>query len=141
MNSVSNTLFTLNSDITNISASVNTTNDNVLIVSESVGRVLAEIGGVQVDITDIKGEIFNISGSLVEIESLLRSPVTASLVDSQQQALFDIQAKMTELWKLHGLEAGNPLVVTNTSRTTNDITQTIATVGTGSAQSTTVIRQ
>lgn len=37
--------------------------------------------------------------------------------------------KMAEMWKLHGLESNNPLVVSPTGRTTSDITQTVATVG------------
>lgn len=38
-------------------------------------------------------------------------------------------AQLAEVWKLHGLQNGNPLVVSSTGRTTNDITQTVTTVG------------
>lgn len=66
--------------------------------------------------------------------------VTSSLVDLQQQALFDIQDKITEIWTLHGLDISNPLNVTHFERTAGAISQSITTVGTGSSQETAINR-
>jgi len=41
----------------------------------------------------------------------------------------DQATQLLELWKVHGLQSGNPLVVSPTGRTATGITQTVATVG------------
>ena len=101
---------------------------------------LATLNTINVNTADTNAVVYDISGSLVEIQSLLRSPVTASLVDAQQQALFDIRDKVVEMWTLQGLDGGNPLTVTLTSRTAGSISQSISTVD-GDDPSTTVTRQ
>ncbi len=53
-----------------------------------------------------------------------------------QEALLELLGKVTELHRIHGLQAGVPLVVTQTARTAGAIAQTIATAG----SSTTVTR-
>ena len=83
--------------------------------------------------------LFNIEGKVVSIFSGA-TPVSASLVSDQLTTLTDIQEKIAEIWKLHGLDASNPLTVTRTSRTFDDIVQSISTIGTGSAQETTITR-
>ena len=54
--------------------------------------------------------------------------------------LNDIQTKLTEIWKLHGLDSNNPLNVTTTTRTFDDIIQSIITTGEGDSQETTITR-
>jgi len=101
---------------------------------------LATLNTINTTTQDTNTVVYDISGSLVEVQSLLRSPVTASLVDAQQQALFDIQDKVIQLWTLQGLDVSNPLNVTLTSRTAGSISQSISTVD-GDDPSTTVTRQ
>lgn len=101
---------------------------------------LATLNTINANTADTNAVVYDISGSLVEIQSLLRSPVTASLVDAQQQALFDIRDKVVEMWTLQGLDGGNPLTVTLSSRTAGPISQSISTVD-GDDPSTTVTRQ
>ncbi|TXI17871.1 MAG: hypothetical protein E6Q67_12575 [Roseateles sp.] len=48
---------------------------------------------------------------------------------SAQQALADVQAMLADLYKIHGLALGAPLVVTSSARTAGDVTQSIAEVG------------
>ena len=83
--------------------------------------------------------LFNIEGKVVSIYGGA-TPVSASLEQEQLTTLNDISAKVAEIWALHGLDVSNPLTVTRTSRTFDDIVQTIATTGTGSAQETTITR-
>jgi hypothetical protein len=73
---------------------------------------------------DERAALFNIEDRVISIQNILSFPVTASLVSSQEQALLDIQSKVAELWKIHGLDADNPMVVTKDGRVVDDITQT-----------------
>ena len=67
-------------------------------------------------------------------------PITASLVDSQLATLNDIQSKLEEVWQLHGLDSGSNLFVSQTTRSFNDVVQSIVTTGSGSTQETTITR-
>ena len=49
--------------------------------------------------------------------------------------LTDIELKITELYKIHGLSVGSPMTVTQTSRTVDDISQEIS----GDGETTTTI--
>lgn len=73
--------------------------------------------------------IVTINNRLISIQSILAQPVQATLVSSQEAILLELQAKINELHKLHGLQTGTPLVVTKTSRVAGDINQVIAQVG------------
>ena len=83
--------------------------------------------------------LFNIEGKVVSIYGGAQ-PVSASLEQAQLNTINDISAKVAEIWKLHGLDVTNPLTVTRTSRTFDDIVQSISTIGTGSSQETTITR-
>lgn len=83
--------------------------------------------------------LFNIEGKVVSIYGGA-TPVSASLEQEQLTTLNDISAKVAEIWALHGLDISNPLTVTRTSRTFDDIVQTIATTGSGSSQETIITR-
>lgn len=72
---------------------------------------------------DESAALYNIENVVVEIRSLLQSPVQAVLVTTQESALFDIQAKLLELWKLHGLDPDNNLTVNQDIRTVDNIRQ------------------
>jgi hypothetical protein len=72
---------------------------------------------------DESAALYNIENVVVEIRSLLQSPVQAVLVTTQEDALFDIQAKLLELWKLHGLDPANNLTVNQDIRTVDNIRQ------------------
>lgn len=56
--------------------------------------------------------------------------------DGSDTLLNEISNKISELWKLHGLDISNPLTVTTSSRTTDTINQIIS----GSQNYTTVTR-
>ena len=101
---------------------------------------LATLNQIDSTTQDISGVVYDISGSVVEIRSLLQSPVTASLVPSQEQILIDLQDKITELWTLQGLDGSNPLTVTLTTRSAGDISQTINTDNTSGSENTVVTR-
>ncbi len=72
---------------------------------------------------DESAALYNIENIVVEIRSILQSPVQAVLVPAQEDALFDIQAKLLELWKLHGLDPANNLTVNQDIRTVDNIRQ------------------
>ena len=112
--------------------------------------------------------LYRIDDNVLIIRNLLQSPITASLEPSQasqlsnieqlsisqssqltslinanvSQSLYiiDLQAKLFEVWQLHGLDIDNPLLVTQTSRTFDSVSQTIETIGSGSTQETTIYR-
>lgn len=137
--------------VTNIANNITVNTNTSVIVRQLTPQVtvsgsglseseLATLNTINTTTQDTNTVVYDISGSLVEVQSLLRSPVTASLVDAQQQALFDIQDKVIQLWTLQGLDVSNPLNVTLTSRTAGSISQSISTVD-GDDPSTTVTRQ
>lgn len=84
--------------------------------------------------------LFNIEGKVVTIYNILQAPVTASLVSSQLQLLLDMQTKIAEIHQLHGLDIDNPLTVTRTERTFGDVLQVIQTTGEGTSQETIITR-
>jgi hypothetical protein len=81
-------------------------------------------------ISNIEQTVYDISGSLVTIQSLLMMPFTASLIPSQEQALLDIQTKVMEIWKIHGLDPSNPMAVSKLGRVVDDIDQDFTDDGT-----------
>jgi hypothetical protein len=111
-------LFNIENIVTNISESGALTPsqsaalyniENMVFELSSSGLELSP--ATEASITNTENMVFDISGSVITIESLLRLPLTASLIDSQEAALLDIQTKMTELWKVHGLDPSNPMAV------------------------------
>ena len=117
----------------NIAINLNT---SVIVRTVDVGSSASGSGGLT---DDESTALFNIEGKVVSIYGGA-TPVSASLVSDQLTTLTDIQEKIAEIWKLHGLDISNPLTVTRTSRTFDDIVQSISTIGTGSAQETTITR-
>ena len=117
----------------NIAINLNT---SVIVRTVDVESAGSGSGGL----TDSQNDaLFNIEGKVVSIYSGA-TPVSASLVSNQLDTLNDIQTKLTEIWKLHGLDSNNPLNVTTTTRTFDDIIQSIITTGEGDSQETTITR-
>ena len=74
-----------------------------------------------------------------------------SSIDSQTDDILNIliyqltgsvitDERVREIWELHGLDSGKPLTVTQTKRLFGTVDQDIVTLGTGSAQQTTITR-
>lgn len=89
---------------------------------------------------DDRTVLYNVEDKVIAIESLLQSPITATLETTQAAQLTDIQNKLLEIWKIHGLDINNPLVVTQSGRTVDLIDQTIVTTGENETQETTITR-
>ena len=128
-----------------VPADVNRFNPNNITINTNTSVIVRQIdsdsaasgsGGLT---DDESTALFNIEGKVVSIYGGA-TPVSASLEQEQLNTLNDISLKIAEIWKLHGLDVTNPLTVTRTSRTFDDIVQSISTIGTGSAQETTITR-
>ena len=117
----------------NISISTNTS----VIVRQLSSTTTSGSGGLTVE---ENAALFNIEGKVISIQNLLQAPITASLEPNQASQLSTIEAKLNEIWQLHGLDIDNPLTVTQTSRTFGDVDQAILTTGSGSTQETTILR-
>jgi len=92
------------------------TNTSVIVRRLDAG----EVGGL----TDEEREtLFNIEDRAVAIENMFSQPVVATLEEGEQSALFDIQDKLTELWKIHGLDINNPMTVSKTQRKVGGLIQ------------------
>jgi len=145
----------------NITININTSN----IVRRIDGSSVSGSGGLTVAENET---LYRIDGNVIAIQSLLASPVTASLEPtqalqlttieqlsvtqsiqlssliqaniSQSTQITDLQSKLFEVWQLHGLDVNNPLLVTQTARTFDTVSQTIETIGSGSTQETTIYR-
>jgi len=118
------------------------TNTSVIVRRIETSSSGSSGGIVTASLVDNQQEaLFNIEGNVVSILSLLQTqPVTASLVPSQADILTELQTKMTEIWKIHGLDSGSSLLVTQTERSVDNIVQSITTIGSGSTQQTTLTR-
>ena len=128
-----------------VPADVNRFNPNNITINTNTSVIVRQIdansassgsGGLT---DDESTALFNIEGKVVSIYGGA-TPVSASLEQEQLTTLNDISAKVAEIWALHGLDIANPLTVTRTSRTFDDIVQTIATTGSGSSQETIITR-
>jgi len=117
----------------NISITTNTS----VIVRQLSSTATSGSGGLTVE---ENAALFNIEGKVISIQSILQSPITASLEIVQAAQLSNIEAKLKEIWQLHGLDTDNPLTVTQNSRTFGDVGQAILTTGSGSTQETTILR-
>jgi hypothetical protein len=100
----------------NISINTNTS----VIVRQVSGGSVSE-GGLTVD---ERSALFNIEDKVIEIRNMFNQPITASLEPTQASTLTDIQSKLIELWKIHGLDRDNPMVVSKSGRNVDDIDQT-----------------
>jgi len=101
----------------NITLNLNTS----VIVRQLSSTATSGSGGL---LADERAALFNIENRVISIQNSLSSPISASLIPTQEQALLDIQSKVLELWKIHGLDSDNPMVVTKDGRVVDDITQT-----------------
>lgn len=129
-----------------VPADVNRFNPNNITINTNTSVIVRQIDGTSGTNTtpgDLSDEgyasLYNIEGKVVSIFSGA-TPVSASLVSNQFTTLTEIQNMVSEIWKLHGLDISNPLTVTRTSRTFDDIVQSIETVHSGSSQETIITR-
>jgi hypothetical protein len=102
-------------------------NTNTSVIVRQLSATNVEAGGLE---TDERVALFNIEDRVIAIESLLQLPITATLVQSQENALLDIQSKLTELWKIHGLDINNPMAVSKTGRLVDTIEQSFVEIAT-----------
>lgn len=112
----------------NISINVNT--------SVIVRQVNAQ-GGSDVDLTEIENQLNTQSSQLVSIdnrlfniENLFNSPIVATLEESQEDILLNMQQMLLELWKINGLDSNLQMTVNKNGRSVGDISQTFQTSGT-----------
>lgn len=132
-----------------VPADVNRFNPNNITINTNTSVIVRQVdssssgssGIVTASLVDNQqAALFNIEDKVVAIYSGAQ-PVTASLVSDQLATLNDIQTKLEEVWKLHGLDISSPLTVTQTTRSFSDVIQSITTTGSGSTQQTVITRQ
>ena len=146
-----------------------TNNITINLNTSNIVRQLSSEGSGSGGLTVAENEtLYRIDGNVIAIQSLLSSPITASLDSiqtaqlnvieqltvsqstqlttllstniSQSLQISDLQSKLFEVWQLHGLDINNPLLVTQTLRSFDTVSQTIDTIGSGSSQETTIYR-
>lgn len=117
-----------------------TINLNTSVIVRQVDSTGGGTGEYDQDFADINTQLVTIDNRLISIQSTLSQPIDAQLVSPQSDILTELQLKINEIWKLHGLDITNPLLVTQTSRTAGSITQTILTTGSTTTQQTIVTR-
>lgn len=143
-------IFDIDGGSIKVPADVDPNTPNNITISTNTSVIVRQVdsgnsGGGSTPVTaslvqDQQDALFNIEGKVVSIYSLLQAPITSSLVPDQLSTLNDIALKISEIWKLHGLDASSPLTVTQTERTFDDIVQNIITTGTGATQQTIITR-
>lgn len=99
-------------------------------------------------ILTVTGNVFTREGDDPFVPTTEDATVTINLntstlvetIETGALAGFDTTQEINELWKLHGLDIDNPLVVTGISRTSGTITQDIDETTPGGQTTTTVTR-
>lgn len=127
-----------------VPADVNRFNPNNITINTNTSVIVRQVDASSAvtgsGLTDAESEaLFNIEGKVVSIFSGA-TPVSASLQGDQLNTLNDMHEKILEIWKLHGLDVNNPLTVTTTSRTFDDVVQSISTTGENETQETIITR-
>ena len=127
-----------------IPADVNRFNPNNITINTNTSVIVRQVDSSTASsgsgLTEQESDaLFNVEGKVVSIYSGA-TPVSASLEEQQLNTLNDISSKILEIWKLHGLDVNNPLTVNTTSRTFDDIVQSIVTTGEGGTQETIITR-
>lgn len=119
-----------------VPADVNRFNPNNITInlntSVIVRRLETEVtGSIVVDGIVTASLVSDQQTALFEIRDAVYGGVimTASLEPTQADILIDIQNKMSELWKIHGLDSASPLSVSPTIRIAGNISQSISQVG------------
>lgn len=143
-------IFDIDGGSIKVPADVDSNNPNNITINTNTSVIVRQVdsgnsGGGSTAVTaslvqDQQDALFNIEGKVVSIYNILQAPVTASLVDSQLQLLLEMQAKIAEIHQLHGLDTDNPLTVTRTQRAFGDVLQVIQTTGEGATQETIITR-
>ena len=142
-------IFDVDGGTIKVPADVNPFNPNNITINTNTSVIVRQVdsgtsgsisGPVTASlVTEQQDALYNIEGKVLAIYNG-STAVSASLVTDQLITLNNIDTKLTEIWKLHGLDINQPLTVTQTARTFDDIVQSISTTGSGSAQQTTIIR-
>ena len=112
-------------DYNDLGTFVDTTALNIGATSETtINEISSSLGIIGDDINEISSSIDILHGDVITIG-----------IDTADNLI-----KSTEVWELHGLDILKPLLVTQTARTFGSVDQDIVTIGTGSAQQTTITR-
>lgn len=127
-----------------VPADVNRFNPNNITINTNTSVIVRQVDASSAasgsGLTEAESDaLFNIEGKVISIFSGA-TPVSASLQGDQLNTLNDMHEKILEIWKLHGLDINNPLTVTTTSRTFDDVVQSISTTGEGETQETIITR-
>lgn len=127
-----------------VPADVNINNPNNITINTNTSVIVRQVDAGSASsgsglTPEQSASLYNIEDKVVSIWSGA-TPVSASLITDQLTTLNNINTKLTEIWKLHGLDINQPLTVTQTARTFDDIVQSISTIGSGSTQQTTITR-
>lgn len=98
--------------------------DSILNTNQIVQSMDIQLDNVENEIQNISGSVFSINNQLVEIKSIFEEPIKALLQGSQEDALFQIQQQVKDLWQIHGLDQLNPVSVRKDGRDVDEISQT-----------------
>lgn len=134
---IAGNIFDVNGGDIKVPADVNTFDPNNITINLNTSVIVRRIE------TEVTGSITSIDGivtaslvsdertALFEIRDAVYGSViiTASLEPTQAEILSDIQLKMNELWKIHGLDSSAPLNVSPTLRIAGNVSQSISQVG------------
>lgn len=96
-------------------------NTNTSVIVRQLDSGATTTGGL---LPDERSALFNIENVVVEIRNMFDGPITAVLEPAQADSLEEIRSKLNELWRIHGLDITEPMVVSKTGRTVGDIDQT-----------------
>lgn len=111
-----------------------------VLLNNKLDAQSSDLTSIETKIDSHGGQLVTIDNRLISIQSILSQPIQATLVESQENILLELQDKLDEIWRIHGLDIVNPLNVTRTERTAGDISQTINTTGENETQETTITR-
>lgn len=100
--------------------------DAIINTNDIVQGLDSKVDNLDTDITNLSGSLYSVNNHILEIKSIFEEPIQAILQGSQEQALFDIQQQVKDLWQIHGLDQNNPVSVRKDGRDVDEISQTFS---------------
>lgn len=123
-------LFDVDGEQIFIPADIDPLNPNNININTNTSVIVrrVEVGGGSIGEGGLTPEqeqtLYRIEDKVFQIENTLSQPLSVELHGDQLQSLMEIQVKLNELWKIHGLDPTQPTLVSKTGRVSGDITQT-----------------
>lgn len=128
-----NDIFVASDILSNVANNININTNTSVIVrrldgvttdSATIEEIELLFNDQNIQISRIEDKVISIESIVTNIQQTLSQPLDVNIVGQQSDVLTDIHNKLIELWKIHGLDINNNMVVNKNGRNVSTINQT-----------------